>query len=145
MIDVGSIKPGYELPTFRREGTLHHWNRFAAVNDEFADHHMDDEAGRAEGFSASFIMAPLEHAYLHAMLRGWLGDEGRIITLDIRLRSPLLRGRTLTAGGKVTGVRHEADEVVIDVEVWEDDDQGVRLVPGTATVALPALRATHPD
>ena len=140
MIDVDAIEPGYEVPTFQREGTLHHWNRFAAVNDEFADHHMDDDAGRAEGFSASFIMAPLEHAYLHAMLRGWIGDEGRIVTLDIRLRSPLLRGRVLTAGGKITAIRREGDETLIDVEVWEVDDQGLRLVPGTATVAVPTGR-----
>jgi len=145
MIDVDAIEPGSELPTFQREGTLHHWNRFAAVNDEFADHHMDDEAGRAEGFSASFIMAPLEHAYLHALLRSWIGDEGRIARLDIRLRSPLLRGRVLTAGGQVTNVRRVGDEVLIDVEVWEDDDQGLRLVPGTATVAFPAAHELRPD
>jgi hypothetical protein len=140
VIDVDTIEPGYELPPFQREGTLHHWNRFAAVNDEFADHHMDDDAGRAEGFSASFIMAPLEHAYLHAMLRSWIGDQGRIATLDIRLRSPLLRGRVLTAGGKVTAIRRDGDEFLIDVEVWEVDDHGQRLVPGTATVAVPAGR-----
>jgi len=137
-MDIASVKVGDELPVFEREGSLHHWNRFAAVNDEFADHHMDDEAGRSEGFEASFIMAPLEHAYLHAMLRGWMGEEGRIVRCDIRLRSPLLRGRTLTAGGRVTEIRREGDEVFIDLEVWEADDQGTMLVPGAATVAVPA-------
>lgn len=137
MIDVRSIAVGDEVPHFERQGTLHHWNRFAAVNDEFADHHMDDEAGRSEGFASSFIMAPLEHAYLHAMLRDWMGEEGRIVALDIRLRSPLLRGRTLVAGGQVTAVRTEGQEVVVDLEVWEVDDRGTRLAPGAATVALP--------
>jgi len=141
MIDVSSVAVGDELPAFERQGTLHHWNRFAAVNDEFADHHMDDEAGRSEGFPASFIMAPLEHAYLHAMLRAWMGDEGRIVALDIRLRSPLLRGRTLTAGGRVTALRHDGDYVVVDLEVWEVDDQGTRLAPGSATVAIPTSRS----
>jgi hypothetical protein len=138
MIDPNALAVGDEVPAFERAGTLHHWNRFAAVNDEFADHHMDDEAGRSEGFSSSFIMAPLEHAYLHAMLRDWIGEEGRIVSVNVRLRSPLLRGRTLTAGGRVTSVSREADEVVVELEVWEEDDQGTRLVPGTATVAFPA-------
>jgi hypothetical protein len=140
MIDSDSVAVGDELPVFEREGTLHHWNRFAAVNDEFADHHMDDEAGRSEGFAASFIMAPLEHAYLHAMLRSWMGDEGRILALDIRLRSPLLRGRTLRAGGRVTAVRSVGDETVVDLDVWEVDDRETRLAPGTATVAIPTLK-----
>jgi hypothetical protein len=143
MIDIDSLAVGDELPVFERQGTLHHWNRFAAVNDEFADHHMDDEAGRSEGFAASFIMAPLEHAYLHAMLRTWMGDEGRILALDIRLRSPLLRGRKLSAGGRVSALRVEEDAVVVDLEVWEVDDEGTRLAPGTATVAIPTV--DNPD
>lgn len=138
MIDIDSLEPGHQVPTFAREGTFHHWNRFAAVNDEFADHHMDDEVGRHEGFSASFIMAPMEHAYFHAMLRDWMGEEGRIVRVDIKLRNPLLRGRVLTAGGEVTGVRREGDEVFVDLDIWEDDDQGVRLSPGIAVVAFPA-------
>jgi hypothetical protein len=136
VIDIDAIAVGDALPTFSREGTLHHWNRFASVNDEFADHHMDDEVGRAEGFAASFIMAPLEHAYLHNMLRDWLGDQGWIVRVDIKLRNPLIRGRTLTAGGEVTGVRREGEKLLVDLDVWEVDDQDVRLVPGTATVCF---------
>ena len=84
------LTEGYPLPGFVRKGTLHHWNRYAAVNDEFADHHMDDEAGRHEGFAGAFIMGPLEHDYVHAMLRTAIGEEGRIVRVDIRLRNPLL-------------------------------------------------------
>jgi hypothetical protein len=144
MTDVATLAVGDELPVFERAGSLHHWNRFAAVNDQFADHHMDDEAARSEGFDAAFIMAPLEHAFLHALLRDWMGEEGRIVCCDIRLRSPLLRGRVLSASGRVTEIRHEGDEVFVDLDVWELDDQGTRLVPGTATVAFPAPAGTGP-
>jgi acyl dehydratase len=137
-IDVRSLAVGDEIPVWEREGTLHHWNRFAAVNDEFADHHMDDDAGRHEGFEGAFIMAPLSHAYLHAMLRQWMGDDGRIVSIEMRLRSPLLRGRTLRAGGTVTGVRSEGEELFVDLDVWEVDDQGTRLGQGPATVAFSA-------
>jgi acyl dehydratase len=138
MPDPAALQVGDELPPFQRQGTLHHWNRFAAVNDEFADHHMDDEAGRSEGFPSSFIMAPLEHAYLHAMLRDWAGGMARIVTLDIRLRRPLLRNRVLTAGGRVTAVHQEGGELVVDLDVWAQDDNGEVLAPGTAQVAFPS-------
>jgi acyl dehydratase len=137
-VDVSELRVGDEIPLWVREGTLDHWNRFAAVNDEYAGHHMDDEVGRFEGFSGAFIMAPLSHAYLHAMLREWIGEEGRIVSVAMRLRSPLFRGRTLTASGTVTAVRREGDEVFVDLDVAEDDDEGTRLAPGTATVAFPA-------
>lgn len=136
MIDIDALRPGFKVPVFRREGTLHHWNRFAAVNDEFADHHMDDAAGRHEGFSAAFIMAPLEHAYLHAMLRDWLGEQGRIVSIDIRLRNPLTRGRWITAGGEITEVRRQGAELICHLEVWEIDDLDTRLASGPAVVAI---------
>ena len=41
------------------------------------------------------------------MFREWLSDEGRIVTVDMRLKNPLLRGRTLEAGGEVTARRAE--------------------------------------
>lgn len=136
-VDVQKLAAGLELPTFEREGTLLHWARYAAVNPaHIVGHHLDDDVARSEGFDAAFIMAPLEHAYLHAMLRNWMGRQGRVLSLNIRLRRPLLRGRTLTAGGTVTAVRRQHDLVVADLDVWERDDLGELLAPGTAEVAL---------
>ena len=34
------ITPGDELPAFERTTDFAHWNRYAAVNDEFIDVHM---------------------------------------------------------------------------------------------------------
>ncbi|MBI1179307.1 MAG: hypothetical protein GC201_02035 [Alphaproteobacteria bacterium] len=137
MASPDTIAVGDELPAFVREGTVHHWNRFAAANCEFAAHHWDDEVARHEGFPSAFAMAPLQHAYLHAMLRDWLGEDGRIVAVAIRLRSPFLRGRTLTAGGRVTGIRREGGETLADLDLWETDEEGTSIATGTATVALP--------
>jgi acyl dehydratase len=136
-VDVDALAPGQRIPTWRREGTLDAWNRFAAVSGDFSGHHMDDEIGRHEGFPGAFIMAPFSHAYLHGMLRDWLPDDGRIVTVDLRLKNPLLRGRTLEAGGEITAVRRERDEVIVDLEIWQVDDEGTPLGAGTATVAFP--------
>ncbi len=135
---IESIVEGLELPVFTREGTLLHWVHYAAVNPaHIVGHHLDDEVGRREGFAAAFIMAPLEHAYLHAMLRQWMEGRGRVHRLDIRLRRPLLRGRWLTAGGTVTEVRQDADRMFVQIYVWEKDDLGELLAPGQADVSFP--------
>jgi hypothetical protein len=137
-VDPTTLQPGDQIPNWQRQGTLDHWNRFAAANYEFAGHHMDDDEGRHEGFAGAFIMAPLSHAYVHAMLREWMEDDGRsrIVNVDVRLKSPLLRGRTLTAGGTVTAVRRDGDELLVDLDVWQEDETGTTLGKGSAAVAF---------
>ena len=42
-------------------------------------------------------MGNLQLAYLHAMLRDWLADDGRILALGCRYRRPSLRGTDVIA------------------------------------------------
>ena len=130
------VQVGQEIPTFERKSSLHAWNRFAAVNEEFIPIHMDDDAGRNAGNAAAFGMGNLQVAYLHAVLRQWIGDNGRIVKVACQMRAPNLRGPMTIAGGTVTGVREENGETLVDLDVWTRSDQGTVLAPGTATVAL---------
>jgi predicted thioesterase len=99
---------------------------------------MDDEVARREGFAAAFAMAPLTSSYVHAMLRDWLDavapGRGRIDGVQVRLRHPFLRGRTLTVAGTVVAVDGER----ITVEVRADDDHGARVAEGEAVVVVRA-------
>src|ERR1700749_2204090 len=79
---VAEARPGDELPPFTRVTGLDNWNRYAAVNDEFVPIHMDDEAGREAGYPTAFGMGNLQLAYLHSLVRGWLGDDGVIVSLS---------------------------------------------------------------
>ncbi len=137
--DSASVAIGQSIPEWVREGTFDHWNRFAAANYEFAGHHMDDDIGRHEGFDGAFIMAPFSHAYLHCMLREWIGDESGawIVNVDMRLKNPLVRGRIMRAGGEVAAIRNESSGVFVDLHIWQVDDQGNQLGKGVATVAFP--------
>ncbi len=137
MPDPMPVNVGDELPTFQRQPGLHHWNRYAAVNDEFVAIHMDDEAGKAAGYPSAFGMGNLQWAYLHNLLRGWMGDAGRIMSLSCQFRAPNTKGQTVTAHGRVTGVRDEGTERFVDVDVWTEDQTGTRMAPGHAVVALP--------
>ncbi len=131
------VSPGDELAPFRRQTGLENWNRYAAVNDEFVPIHMDDEAGRAAGYPSAFGMGNLQWAYIHNLLRQWLGDAGRILSVSCQFRAPNVKGQTVTARGVVTSVRHEDGARVVDLEVWTEDQAGNRLAPGSASVALP--------
>jgi hypothetical protein len=126
------------IPTFTRAAGFAVWNRFAAVNDEFVDIHMDDEAGRRAGYPGAFGMGNLQWAWLHSMLREWLeGSGGRIATISCQFRNPSLKDRAVRANGVIRDIRSGDGETEVDLDVWTEDDEGAQLAPGKATVVLP--------
>jgi len=133
-----TIEIGDQIPEFAREANFHAWNRYAAVNYEFVDIHMDDDAGRAAGYPGAFGMGNLSWAWIHCMLREWLADrDGHIVSVDCQFRGPSLRGNVVTAKGVVTAVHPEGEQLVVDLDVWTEAG-GTKLAPGTATVTIPA-------
>jgi acyl dehydratase len=136
MARLKDVKAGDELSPFTRTTGFHNWNRYAAVNDEFVPIHMDDEAGRAAGYPTAFGMGNLQWAYLHNLVRDWLGAEGAIVSLKCQFRAPNTKGMTVTAHGTVSTVRTEDGRRVADLDIWTEDDEGKKLAPGSATVEI---------
>lgn len=126
---------GAELTPLVRDTGFHNWNRYAAVNYEFVPIHMDDEAGRAAGMPGAFGMGNLQWSYLHVLLRGWLGDEGRIKSLSCDFRVPNSKG-VVTAKGTVTDVSESGGTTVVTLDVWTENADGKKMAPGTAVVEL---------
>ena len=89
----------------------------------------------APGNPGAFGMGNLQVAYMHALLRQWIGDDGRIVSVSCQLRAPSLRGVRTIARGRVTEIREGAEETIVDLEVWTETEDGTVLAPGTATVA----------
>jgi acyl dehydratase len=130
------VEVGQELPAFTRVTGFEVWNRYAAVNDEFVPIHMDDEAGRSAGYPTAFGMGNLLLSYLHSLLRQWLGDDGEILRVSCQFRGPNLKGQTVTARGVVTAVDRSGPRQVVELDVWTEDQDGNRLSPGRARVAM---------
>ncbi len=134
-MDPQNLEVGTELPVFTRQTGFANWNRYAAVNDEFVPIHMDDEAGKAAGMGGAFGMGNLQWSYLTAMVRDWMGDEARLVSMTCQFRSPNLKGQVVEARGKITGVREEGGETLVDLEIWTQAGE-TQLAPGSATVAF---------
>ena len=130
------IAVGYKVPPFVRIAGFHNWNRYAAVNSEFVDHHMDDEAGRAGGYPGAFGMGNLTYAWLHCMFREWLSPLGRVVRMACQFRGAVLKGDTVTCSGVVTRVYEDGGRRMADLDVWAENQRGERIVPGTATVTF---------
>lgn len=134
-VPLDQLRPGFRPPPFIREVGLHHWNRFAAVNDEFVSIHMDEAAGRRAGYPGAFGMGNLHLSHLHVFLRDWLGPAGWVTRLQVRFEAPSLPGVNRSCG-VVTAVEHRADAVRLDLDVWVEDEAGARLTTGEATVLV---------
>jgi len=123
---------GSAVPPFVRVTGLQNWNRYAAVNDEFIDIHMDDDSAKSIGMPGVFGMGNLRISYLHNMLRDWVGDRGDITDFRCEFRGINLKGDTLTAHGTVTDVADRHVSLALGVT----NQDGVETTPATATVVI---------
>jgi acyl dehydratase len=135
-VTATDIVVGLELPPVLRTTGFPTWNRYAAVNNEFVPIHMDDEAGKAAGMSGAFGMGNLQWAYLHNVVRDWLGDRGRILFLECKFRAVNEKGQAVTSRGRVSGVQQGEDGLHVDLEVWTEDQDGTVLAPGRCSVLI---------
>lgn len=127
-------KVGDTLPEFVRTTGFANWNRYAAVNDEFVDIHMDDAAAQAKALPGAIGMGNLQWSYLHSLVRTWIGDRGRLLQMSCQFRSPNRKGQTVTATGQVSQVRPTEAGTEVTVDLWTADEEGNKLAPGTCTV-----------
>jgi hypothetical protein len=128
---------GATVPPFVRTAGLHAWNRYAAVNYEFVDIHMDDAAGQAAGYPGAFGMGNLLWAWLHCAVERWLDGRGRLEQIELRFRSPALKGDEIACSGVVTGAEVQDDgATVLELDVWAQNQSGDRIAPGRARVRL---------
>ena len=131
-----STTPGTKLPSYVRTTGLANWNRYAAVNDEFIDIHMDDESARAVGMPGVFGMGNLRIAYLHNLVTDWLGDAGDLVDFRCQFRGLNLKGDILTCTGTVTGEREDEGLRLVDLELGVRNQGDAETMPTTATVVL---------
>jgi acyl dehydratase len=145
-VPVAEARVGTMITSGPRRSGFAEWNRFAAVNDEFVPIHMDDEEGRRAGYPGAIGMGRLQWSYAHNLLRDWLAGSGRIVSIALRFRGPNLKDSVFEVRGRVTAIRDEAAERVVELDLWIEDADGTVLVPGSAAVAVPHLsvRADRP-
>ena len=132
------LNVGDEMPAWSRQTNFMHWNRYAAVNDEFVPFRMDDEDGRKAGNQqGAFGMGNLRYAYLVNALRDWIGDEAEVREIGCQYRAINQKNDTLSVVGEVveTTVVDGENRVKLTTNVM--NQHGEATCPGHAVVVLP--------
>jgi len=132
------VSIGDQMPRWSRQTNFMHWNRYAAVNDEFVPFHMDDEDGRKAGNQqGAFGMGNLRYAYLVNALRDWIGDEAEVREIGCQYRAINQKNDTLSVVGEVveTTVVDGENRVKLTTNIM--NQHGEATCPGHAVVVLP--------
>jgi hydroxyacyl-ACP dehydratase HTD2-like protein with hotdog domain len=124
---------GQELEPMTKNASRAQLFVFSAATNNPHRIHYDREYAATEGHPDVLVHGPLQGAWLSQYVVDWAGPGGRLLGLSWQNRARALPERDLTFRGRITEIA--GDEVSLDV--WEEDDEGGVLMPGTARVRLP--------
>jgi hydroxyacyl-ACP dehydratase HTD2-like protein with hotdog domain len=127
------VAVGQELAPMVKNASRAQLFLFSAATNNPHRIHYDREYAAVEGHPDVLVHGPLQGAWLSQFVTDWAGPAGRVIGLSWQNRGRAFPERELTFKGRVTAVA--GDEVTL--EVWEEDENGAVLMPGTARVRLP--------
>ncbi len=131
---IEDVTDGMEMAPLVKNASRAQLFLFSAATNNPHRIHYDREYAAVEGHPDILVHGPLQGAWLHQYVRDWVGPAGRVLSLGWQNRGRAFPERDHTFGGRVTAVSADGQ---VELEVWEADDEGKTLMPGTARVWLP--------
>ena len=126
-----AIQPGQELPqrAFKPDNVQSMLYNAVLWNGHRI--HFDEPYARdVEGYPGLVIAGPLLGDWLNQCVEEWLGDDGRLASIEYSNRIATYIGETLYSGGVVTACRPDSGEV--DIDVFIRNEAGDVVTPGKA-------------
>lgn len=131
------VQEGEELaPATKSVGTTQMF-LYSAVTRNAHRIHYDERYAHTERLPTILVHGPLQGAQLSAFVTDWMGPAGFLRRFSYSNRGMAFPGEPLTMKGKVVKKRQIEGSAAVDLEVWEENAKGERLVPASATVLLP--------
>ena len=95
--------------------------------------HFDETyTTEVEGYPGLVLAGPMIGDWLHQCVEDWLGEEGRLVSMEYSNRIAAYIGETLHCGGNVIALDSDSQEA--QVEVFIKNEAGEIVAPGEATV-----------
>jgi acyl dehydratase len=126
------IELGQELPEVVKHPTTRQLVQYAGAQGDFYEIHYDQEYARAVALPGVVLHGLLKAAFLGQLVTDWLGDRGRLVSLEVSYRGIDMPGHPYRCRGRVTKV----EGAKVELEVWGEDESGKRTTVGSASVAM---------
>ena len=109
---------------------------YARTTGMWVPRFTDDEAARKEGLPGMITPGNMSLAILSKLVTDWIGSSGAQLTrMGTTYRQPVLPDHAITLQGFVTD-KNESNHTA-EMDIWLENEDGERLVIGTATVHFP--------
>ncbi len=103
--------------------------------------HYDKDYAVAEGYPDVLVQSHLHGALLVRYCTDWAGEDGRLLSLALRVRRFAVAGETLNVAGMVSAIELAGDRAQVTLDVTEArGSDGEVCVTATATVEIPSSR-----
>jgi 3-hydroxybutyryl-CoA dehydratase len=120
------------LPSLEKEISQRRIDAYSVVRPKSI--HTDESWARQKGFRAPLAQAMMSTAYVSEMMTRFLGagfvKGGKMSMVFIK---PVYAGDRLTVHGVIKERRQEGDATRVVVEVWCENQDGVKTAVGTAS------------
>lgn len=123
--------PGYTLPITTTRCIM----SAIATKDYYPVHH-DPDFARKNGAPNIFINTQTYQLLFTRLVGNWIYPEGRICKLNMRMKSMVAAGDTISVGGKVTNIDSELRQV--ECELWIENQHNKITTVGKALIELPS-------
>ncbi len=128
---------GDALPELVKNPDTRQLVMYAGASQDFVAIHYDQNVAQEAGHPKVIIHGALKSAWLGELVTDWMGDEGRLLELDVSYRAIDFPGASATCVGKVVDARIEAGVGIVELEIGLRQEDGTISTPGRALVSLP--------
>lgn len=99
--------------------------------------HQDHAIATAElGMPGAYDNGPQRIGFMSSCVTDWMGDDGFMRALSVRVKLPVIFGDVTLCKGEVTGKRIEDGKGLVDCRIWAENQLGQVTATGTAVVEL---------
>ena len=100
------------------------------------DWHVEDALARLMGMPYAFLDGVHAEMMLAHLVTDWMGDDGFVKILDFQNRRINIVGEINWLKGNVMKKYIENSEPLVDLDIWVENQDGLVVTKGTATVRL---------
>jgi acyl dehydratase len=123
---------------YRRRHDDYHISELTGAKDNPGRGHLEVQTGSDVGMGGAYDIGPQRISWGSHMLTDWVGDDGFVHKLSVRVRRPNLIGDTTWWHGTVTRKELVDGHGVVHMDIRTEDQLGQQSARGTAVVVLPS-------
>ena len=133
------LEVGMEIPSLRRGPMAPaHLMRWSAATENWHRIHYDAPyAAEVEKLPGLLVSGNWKQQTLVELMTEWLRPDGWLARIGFEFRKMNVVGETLTAWGRITGLREHGGFGVVECEIGIANDEGTQSTPGTAVGIVP--------